>query len=435
MTAEQLRRIRLFAAGCVVVLPALSLHEVSAQTTASALERLREAQRAEAAQVANIDAEIEANGPFSPRLFDMYYALAMHHRDGGDYELALDLLEDALHIQRVTHGLFSLEQLAVTRELLQTSLIAGDFDRAASLEAQLMRIAYENPTDTRTATILSDVADRQLDVYERYLAGELPPQVSINFNSPPNARFRAGTGQLLELPNAFMDENRYIGLSNLMAARNNYRGAIGVLVAAGAETDSRIVEYERRLIESYFMQSRSERFRPEFGDSLFRRGANSYARILQFAAQADDLNVAAEALVGLADWHMLFQRFGTGLRMYAEAYAQLDRLGASDALLASLFSPDVPISLPTFEPNPLSTAHVRSQSANPEFVDVRMRLSRYGRSRARFIETEAAASDAQVVQRIRRAITRNRFRPILDDGTPQQAAEVAFRYYYDSDQI
>ncbi len=401
--------------------PLIALFASSAVFAQTGAEALSEWRAVEEQRLAAIDDEIADNGPFSPALFDMYFSLATHYREDGDHRSAAEALEQALHIQRVTHGLFSLEQAAVSRELRASSFATGDFERVIQLETQLVRIARENPNDERSAVILADTADQQMDVYGRYLAGELPPQLSITFSNGVDNRPR-------------MDPNRFLGLSNLYAARRNYYEAIDVLVNAGLGTDPRVVEIERKVIQSYFVEATSGGIRPGRREGLFGLGRDSYNRMLLYAVEANDFTVAAEAMIGLADWHLLFQRFGSALDMYAEAHRALVELGVSQQVLDEIFSPEVPIALPAFNPNPLATETDATDEPAAEFLNVRMKLSRYGRSRARFIETTAQEADKHVEKRLRRFITRSRFRPMLVDGEPQHGREVEFRYYLDPEQ-
>jgi tetratricopeptide (TPR) repeat protein len=383
-------------------------------------ESVRSWQAIENQRLTDIENEIAQNGPYSIALFDMYFSLASHYREIEDDVLASEALAQALHIQRVNSGLFSLDQAPVTRELIANLLATGQLEEAVQLEERLVRIARENITDIRAVPILEAAADRQVDVYERYLAGELPPEMNVSF----------GVGDA----DRWMNTNRFIGMSNLFAARRNYRDAVQVLLGSGNDTDPRIVEIEQKLIRSYFIEATSEGTRASRSAGLFRLGRDSYSRILRYAVAADDIDIAAEGMIGLADWHLLFQRFGSALQMYADAYQALVQLGASRRQLERIFAPEVPIALPTFNPNPLDTTVVARNGSAEAYVDVRMRLSRYGRSRSRYVETTAGRAEKLLEKEIRSIIVRNRFRPRLVNGEPQHGSEVEFRYYFDSEQ-
>jgi tetratricopeptide (TPR) repeat protein len=403
----------------------------SATSPASAREQFRQWRATQDRRIAEIDAEIAANGPYSNRLYEMYFSLAELYREHGDHAEAVAMLEDALHVTRVNYGLFSMEQVAVTRALIESAIAAGQPDRVADLDAQLLRIAWDNLDDVRSARILEETADRQMQVYERYVAGELPPQISINIDSGPQS------------PN--FDSNRFIGMSNLSQARRNYRQSIAVLQRAGEATGERILTLETKLIEGYFLEAEAERERATRSESimtlrmrgggrlqsLFQRGEATYRRMIARAIKTDDVELAASAMIGLADWNLLFSRNGTALRLYSDAYAALRRLGASEQYLTQVFAPDVPVVLPAFNANPL----VRAPADDPgPFVDVTMVMSRYGRSRARSLDTSADAGLEAAEAALRRIVTTSRFRPHIVDGEPQNRTEIEFRYYVDTDE-
>lgn len=383
------------------------------------IETLREFNAIEAERLAAIESEVAINGPLSAELYELYFALATHYSERDDELLAAEALEQALFIQRVNYGLFAMEQVGAISRLIESSIAIGNAERAAELDIQLMRIARQNLDDVRSADILAAAADRQMEIYRRYLAGELPPVLSINID--------AGPGQP---PNA--DPNRLLGMSNLFRARRNRFDAIGVLVNAGLDTDPRIVELETSLVESYFIEANADDIRPGREEGLFRLGKASYRRLLTYAVKADDVDVAAQAMIGLADWHLLFHRNASALRLYADAYAALRQLGVSEQKLASMFNPEVPVVLPAFNPNPL----MRSPSGGAErpsskaFLNVELVMSRYGRSRLRSLSITPEPPEETVEDRIRRIVARSRFRPLLIDGKAQPTARFEFRYYY-----
>jgi hypothetical protein len=424
------------AAMLIAVLPgtAVGYAQTTSETggeTAGAqrsIDALRELRAAEEARLAAIEAETAVNGPFSPQLYDLYFSLATHYRERDDYALAAEALEQALHIQRVTHGLHSLEQVGVTQELIANSLATGDTQRAAELDIQLTRLARLNYDDVRSAEILSDAADRQMEIYERYLAGELPPQITINYGSGPAQPYRDPVAEL--------------GHSSLRAARRNWLSAINILLRAGLTSDKRIVDLQYKLIESYFVEKEAdkEQFSNRWAEKdriepIFQRGKARYERVLAYAAEANDIETAAEAMIGLADWHLLFQKYATALKLYADAHTALVRLGVSEEFLHARFNPDIPVVLPAFNPNPLRTGpgDRAGNSDASEYVNIKIAMSRYGRSRLRDLRISPDPPEESIENRIRRIVARSRFRPFLIDGEARTIEELEFRYYVDSD--
>jgi hypothetical protein len=295
-----------------------------------------------------------------------------------------------------------------------------------------MRIALQNPEHRESAGIHLETAERQLDVYRRYLAGDLPPEVSISFSSFAED----GPG---------MGRNHFMANANLSAARGNFAQAIALIADSKGSADPQILEIEHQILESYYLEANSRDVRPNSNVStrlkresdrrahLFRLGRNSYGRMLRYAIDTENIEVAADSMVGLADWHLMFDRLNSALRIYSDAYDTLVRLGASDEILDEIFAPDVPVALPAFEPNPFVDAQSADADAAAEFLQIRIRMNRFGRSRIRAIEPSGQAIERSTEKRVRRILATSRFRPMLIDGESQGGQEYEFRYYLDAE--
>lgn len=429
MSAQDIRQL---ASGILI---ALFLHLCVSSTAdaQSAAEALRQWQQIEAQRLAVIEAEVAANGPLSDDLYEQYFSLASLYYERNDHQRAAAMLEQALHIQRVTHGLFSPEQIAVIRELRTNNIALGDFERVIQLDVQLMRIATQNPGNPESTHILVETAERQIATYRRFLAGDMPPEVSISFGSFNDD----GPG---------MGRNHFMAHSSLSAARGNYAKAIALLGGANGGTDPQILDIERKILESYFLEANSEHIRRDRNRTasrlkresprqaqLFRLGRDSYNRMLRYAIDTENIAVATESMVGLADWHLMFERFNTALRMYSDAHDTLKRLGVSEEELQQIFAPEVPVALPAFQPSPLALTQTTDAGTATGFLSIRFSLNRFGRSRINTIEASGTEVERMIEKRIRRIIMRNRFRPTLVDGQPRDGQEFEFRYYLDAE--
>ncbi len=68
----------------------------------------------------------------------------------------------------------------------------------------------------------------------------------------------------------------------------------------------------------------------------------------------------------------------------------LERAGTDEAALALLFTPELPVVLPSFEPNPLASDATRAATGH---VEVEFVITKYGRARAIQIRDAANAAD------------------------------------------
>jgi len=195
----------------------------------------------------------------------------------------------------------------------------------------------------------------------------------------------------------------------------------------------RLVELETRLIESYYTEASAADLRGR-REGLFRLGRTSYQRLLRYAIKTDDVDVATQAMVGLADWHLLFHRNATALQLYSDAWQAMLELGVDEDRLEEIFNPEVPVVLPAFQPNPLARSPADGSASRPAdaYLNVKLVMSRYGRSRLRDLSISPDPAEETIEDRIRRIVSRSRFRPLVIDGEAQHTAEFEFRYYVDS---
>jgi hypothetical protein len=133
----------------------------------------------------------------------------------------------------------------------------------------------------------------------------------------------------------------------------------------------------------------------------------------------------AAALVEMADWDLLFSSNGLALEGYALARDLLERAGDGEASLDGLFAPELPVVLPSFEPNPLARDETRAATGH---IDAAFEITKYGR--ARKIELRASEN---VTDRARAELVgllkSTRFRPRLTDGRFADSAPVFVRYH------
>jgi hypothetical protein len=127
------------------------------------LEAIREAQE-------EIAREQSLNGPTSPQLAAQLESLAESYRQLGDIPLVIATLDRARQIIRANDGLFSLRQLAIIENTIDTMEEAGAHNRSDVLQSEVLELANRNADDPRAPTMLASVADRQMDAAKEYVA-------------------------------------------------------------------------------------------------------------------------------------------------------------------------------------------------------------------------------------------------------------------------
>jgi hypothetical protein len=299
----------------------------------------------------------------------------------------------------------------------------GDTSGAWDLEHELLALLRRHPDDLRTVPILHEIADEQMDVLRRYVAGEFPPEVVLGcFYSPqptsPDANCRGGS-------------RRQVIQGMLLEARRNYRDATNVLVHNSLYSSDELRDLEMELLRGADWVRALDAADWTTTQAAQGAGFNSYYHGLQSLRRLYAYDVAStgsftnriDAIIQLADWELLYSHNGTALEGYEFARALLTASGASQASIDQRFAPEAPVVLPAFEPNPLLAA----ESQATGYVDVAFEVTTYGRSRRIDVRGGANASPA-AKERVVHQIARSRFRPRLSDGE-FGTAPLVVRYY------
>jgi tetratricopeptide (TPR) repeat protein len=352
--------------------------------------------------LSSIESEEASNGPFSGALVELLTSLGLAYQENGEHVLAASVLDRALSLKRINEGLFGLDQVPLVELLIDSERAIGRTDTAENLESRLLDLARRNYTDPRAAPIFREAAERRLELYERYLRGEVPPVLSIN-GSP---------------------SMRDLAVRSVRSARQHYNEAIGVLAGDSAEHRTELEELEEALTWTYYLEATDRRrLYQGVDDWLYGLGLVSYQRRIGYTAAGYTNAVDhARALVEFADWSLLFSRNSTALRRYEEAYSLLVERNAA-AAIEELFPSATPVFLPIFAPTPLEGAVTGAAG----YVDIDVEVGRYGQPRKVTIVAAAGDGVTDAADDLSAAFSHGRFRPspLPDAG---RATEYRLRY-------
>ena len=387
--------------------------------------------------IEQIAEEQAQNGPHSAALLGPLTALALIYEESEAYGLASAALDRALQVIRVNDGVHSLDQAPLLRQRIRHEEVRGDFARAWHLEQELLILAKRHPDDLRTVPIFREIADKRMDLLERYLAGELPPQLFLGC-------YYDATSQALD-KECDSGSRRGAARAMLADAQTNYEEAIAVMLRHGLYSSDELRELEMELIRSSdLVRDRKERS----GEDLARVGSQknrtgtriaatplnyyyvgreSLGRLVsyEFKAAAPSMS-RIDAIIRLADWDMLYSGHALAQEGYEYAYAAMRELGAAQASLEEIFSPKVPVVLPTFLPNPLATVETETTRG---FIDVAFEITKYGTSREVAILDATTNATDDDKDRLITLVRRSQFRPRVTDGQLAQTSPVVVRYY------
>ena len=381
--------------------------ELSVAESRSALEqwtRLKEDYEA------RIAAEQSRNGAFSPALVELLVALGLAHQEYGRNDLAIEVLERALQVRRANDGLYSFEQVPLLRQLMINEAALGRVEQAAELEGRVLEVAQRNSDDLRSVRVFREAGDRQLALYERRLAGDVPPDLSVNVAPAGFGPGRRG----------FSPRSREV-----WRARSNYNAAIRAILRHGDVSHEDLLPIEQSLIRSYYLQEMDadravDRLTSSFAHGGGRQG---YRRRVAYGVMAGDGLAAAKALVELADWDLLFSHNGTAVDIYDEAYAFLRSENVPEPSVRALFPLENAVRLPTFAESPLAPPEGAAQGA--DYIDLEFEVSKYGVARNIDVVGMSSGSLRGVSRDVARTIAASRFRP-----RPRSDGDSPFRLRY-----
>lgn len=382
---------------CFVVAGLMGFSAVAAdqQQAADALDAVTEP------LLSSIAEEEAQNGPFSRNLVDMLMRLGLTYQEYDEHVLAVAVLDRALFLKRYNDGLFGLDQAPLVQRRIDSELAIGRAATAKELEDQLLELARRNAEDPRAAPIFRDAAERQLDQYERYLRGEIPPALTIGGGPTPQE----------------------VAAASVWQARRHYNEAIWALAHGGGEQRAEIAGLEEDLTRTYYLEaSQRPRAYQGPGDPLYGLGLLSYQRRIEYTRAASPTKVDyAQMLVELADWSLLFSRNGTAVKRYAEAYSLLVEGRVPAESIEELFPTDTPVFLPTFA-SPFDGAAVAGSAG---YVDVDFEIGKYGQPRKVNIVAAVGDDAAAMSKHLVAAIGSGRFRP-----SPVTEGATAYRLRY-----
>ena len=364
-----------------------------------------------------IEAAEQRDGPSSADAIAPLTALGVLYGEGGEPFLANAILRQAVQAVRVNYGLHALEQAPLIERMIANAESVGDGRSAWDLEQELLGLARRYPDDLRTAEILRDTADRRMDLLARYNAGEAPLEIVLGcYYAEPRAAYQGADPRHEQSCTAGSAHRVREGL--VVEAQTYYSRAVDIILRNQRFSSDELPPLLMDLVDSSY----------RYGNPALGRRSLSYLLAYQ-ATNSDAWLARIETLVQIADWDLVHavgrDDEETALAEYAGAYGLLAQDGTAPEFVERTFSPETPVILPAFLPNPLRSDGAREFTGH---VDVAFELDKYGRSRhVRVLDTSDNATRL-VEKRLVQLISRARFRPRLSRGGVADTAPILVRY-------
>lgn len=349
----------------------------------------------------------QQHGHWDRRNVTALAGMGASHRDLDEYQEAIEHFGQAVYINRMNEGLHDASQLDYLNEIAEIHALRSEWQEAV----QLQEYAYY--------------------VHQRE-HGSDSPEI---------------------LPALFEMADWYQRTGAVLSARNLYEHAVSVIEQHYGDDDIRLVDPLHKLAMTYRFERYPVALTPQREESSFRVSTASTAPESEFFGdqrqalhpygvgeralqRSVDIQLAhpdvparerAEALIGLADWYLLFDKWNQAMDTYGQVHDLLREAGWDDDKLAAAFAEPVALEfpIPAAPSPPPWTEGVRSHEG---YIDLVYDVT--DRGRLRNLDIADANPEGLLDFRIRRAVRAARFRPRFEAGEPVPAAGVTYRHRF-----
>ena len=367
---------------------------------------------------ASIASEQAQHGVRSEALIPLFTQLGHLYRDLGHIGRAAAAFEEARSAVRANVGLSSLDEAPLLRELMHIAEGLGDVKAAWEVEHRLLALADAHPEDLRAADVYRAMGDKRLDLLSKYFAGDFPPQLVLGCYYHGTLAGDVESGD----PNCTAGSRGRLVRAVFAEAWRYYTAAADALAANELYSSAELRDLEMRIVGS------------SYAVGAYSVGRQHLERLLAYEVANDQPSSAGlNALVQLADWDIVTNAktdsrdlWSSALETYEQVYAKLRRDGADSRSIDALFSPEVPIVVPAFQPNPFMACQTSITSSH---IDIAFEITKYGRSRRVEVLNTTTAVPRDVAKSLVAQISNSLFRPRIIDGRIASAAPVTLRCY------
>ncbi|GEM_PF-894713 len=390
-------------------------------------------------------------GVYDYRLSELYLAMGTNYQQLGEAQLAVDAFSQALQLSRINNGLFTEDQLPVVKALVESYLNLGDIS-SANLNQEYLLYVTQKIYGAANPIILDELleyADWNLHAASLSL-GYIPNLQSMYFRTESfnEANFiqHEQVENLLSVA-AFAYSQAIMMQHDLEAKFDEISSSENVAVLKDSlnleEEDFNIAETEQKLAYTYFLQYQFDWNNVavnSFGEAPSTYFLNSdvkgrealerrYAYLQNTNGPALDV---VQALLDIADWYLLFERWTSAERLYAQAF---DLMEANDIeKIDGLRYPDLPVYIPSF----LSPLYSRESNRLPPeevleyqgYIDVSFTLSRFARPTAIRLISSSEGTTIATERALLRNLRSAAYRRQLDSESEYAENTYLMRYYY-----
>ena len=276
---------------------------------------------------------LETEDSFSPVLGEAYYGYGMLLRDASRFDEAMEAFTDALHIEKINNGIYSLEQRASLKAMFETHFALGNTEDYEDYLERILWIESKNPDigDDISFKLQIMVGNQYLDQFlQRPIAGQASLQKLLRAKHHLVSAIRGHGDKPIAL---LLMPYGELALISFLESRMQ------------PDVDKTASMEDPRLRSSRTLNGRELALSSYFVDS-FPRGESYLMRYLNKAREEQRPRHAVRALISLGDFNQLFKNKEEAMEYYLQAWEAGQSSGNGDILLSSFSQP---VSLPDFQ--------------------------------------------------------------------------------------
>lgn len=435
-----------------------------------------------------IGTTLEASGPYSDQLREQYLSLGELYQQQGDHEKAITAFESAMHIDRVNDGLFTLRQLPLVQNIIESYAALADFDELNDHHEYLYYIQQKSyaEDDPRLLAAKEDWADWNVQSYLKegvvrngfnpaaagtvtmggngndYVAVQNPRNGNVAYvprNQMNNVLNPGAVGTNATLTDFYMRSASF-GVTpeqlvdeRLNRARDLYEE---ILESSKSDVGDRSIEVQHKLANIAYavkrqleaMQSSSQEnslnfnriTAPEPSLPLVSQGYSNNREALEEIAmrlaEDPDRNAVAlaQAYINLGDWNLAYDRPQRGRDEYEKALAVLAEAGLPADEISRIFNPSPLVPLPGFALHPYSRPFYGIAATAPlaraGHVDMTLTVNNYGTVRSPRVTAVSPGTSQRLRSLLLNYLRNQPMRPLVQNGSLMKESELTLRIHY-----
>ena len=295
--------------------------------------RVRQLRRDLESQFNSIREALQTEDAYSLVLAEHYQGYGRLLRELGEYDEAVEAYVSALHIQRINHGIYSLEQRVLLKELFETHYELGNVEEYEDYLGRILWVEGKNPqlNDNFSFEMLVSVGNKYLD---QYLSNPASGTRNVETLLRAKSHFRSAISRHKDKP-----------LSELFLPYGELALISYLESRAYPDVDKSSSVIDKRIRLSGELHG-SKHALASYLENSYSRGRSVLKAYLKKASDEKNADHISGALIALGDYHQLFRRSEEALKFYKLAWETSEILPEGNPRKTALITPTP---LPAFE--------------------------------------------------------------------------------------